>query len=437
MPYNCMRYQLRIYLLIGLLWSTCAKSTAQVISPQQSPELALEWFRLQLHLIRSSEGFAPPVAARALGYTSLALYESLVPGMPQNRSLVGILNDFKSLPPINLNYHYQWLLAANATQATLLKSLYPHTSTKNLQKIDSLYLLLEKKYADKTDQASIERSVQWGERLAKNIFEYSKTDGGHEAYLKNFPADYQKIKGACLWTPSKGQDIPLLPYWGHNRTFLKGNADFELPEPPRCEAGKGSLLYAQALEVYSVGKNLSEEQKQIAYFWADEAGKSFTPPGHALSIACQIIQKERTPLTKTAEILCKLGIGMADAFISCWKCKFMHNLLRPSSYIRSTIDPTWEPLLPNPPFPEYTSGHASVSGAAAQILSDYFGFNYAFTDFTHVGQKPRSFDSFFEFANEAANSRLFGGIHYRNSNEQGLKNGKRIGKNVCNLNLIK
>ncbi len=428
------RYRIGIF-IFSLFCLTAGKAPAQALVAQQNSEIPLAWFRLQLQLIRSSEGFVPPVAARALAYSGLALYESLVPGMPKYRSLVGILNELNYLPPVDTKLSYDWLLAANAAQARLLKNLYPYPA--NIPKIDSLARLFERKYDNHLDKALTARSIQWGERLANAIFEYSKSDGGHEGFRKNFPPNYQTTKGACLWTPSKGQDIPLLPYWGHNRTFVKGNADFELPEPPRCEAGKGSLLYAQALEVYSVGKNLSDEQKQIAYFWADEAGKSFTPPGHALSIACQIIQKEKMPLEKTAEILCKLGIGMNDAFISCWKCKFMHGLLRPSSYIRSTIDPNWEPLLPNPPFPEYTSGHASVSGAAAQILSDFFGFNYAFTDATHANLKPRSFDSFFDFANEAANSRLYGGIHYRNSNEQGLKNGKRIGKNVCTLHFIK
>nr|MCU0325236.1 vanadium-dependent haloperoxidase [Spirosomataceae bacterium] len=174
----------------------------------------------------------------------------------------------------------------------------------------------------------------------------------------------------------------LQPYWGKNRTFVKGNADYELPEPPRCDAGISSIMYSQALEVYSAGKNLTPEQKEIAIFWSDDAGKTFTPPGHAISITTQV----------------------------CWKCKFMHNVLRPVTYIRTTIDRNWKPLLDTPPFPEYTSGHSSVSGATAQVLSDYFGFNYAFTDNSHAdrGLKPRSFESFYDFANEAAISRLYG-----------------------------
>lgn len=128
-------------------------------------------------------------------------------------------------------------------------------------------------------------------------------------------------------------------------------------------------------------------------------------------------------LDKAAETLCRIGIAVNDAFISCWKCKYEHNMLRPVSFIQTTIDPNWTAFLENPPFPEYTSGHGTVSGAIAAVLNDMFGYNYHFTDHSHDGNglKPRSYDSFNEFAQEAALSRLYGGIHYRMSNEEGLK----------------
>lgn len=408
---------------------------AQKPVKEYSNEVAVAWFNLQLGLIPTTPGFSPPVASRALGYSGLTLYESLVNGMPEYQSLVGVLNEFKTTPKIEAGKNYHWILTANAAQAVIVKNLYANTSKANLAKIDSLKGILERKYQNDVDKETAMRSIKFGEAIAKAVFDYSKSDGGHESYEKNFPKNYKPATGACVWTPTGEQQIPLQPYWGQNRPFVKGDSDFELPTPPRCEASISSVMYSQALEVYSAGKNLSPEQTIIAKYWSDDAGKTFTPPGHAVAIASQIIVAEKLKLDRTAEVFCKVGIAAADAFISCWKCKFMHNVLRPVSYIRTTIDRTWTPLLDTPPFPEYTSGHASVSGATAQVLSDLFGFNYRFTDNSHAvrGFKPRSFDSFFEFADEAALSRLYGGIHYRNSNEQGLKNGKRIGKNVCEL----
>jgi hypothetical protein len=415
-----------------LFWQNVS---AQRPTKEFSNEIATAWYSLQLYLIPNTQGFTPPVASRALGYSGLALYESVVNGMPDYQSLVGVLNEFKAVPKTESGKNYHWILTANAAQATIIKNLYANTSKANLAKIDSLKGVFERKYTNDTDKETALRSIKFGEAIAKAIFDYSKTDGGHEGYDKNFPKDFKPIVGACVWTPTGEQQIPLQPFWGKNRPFVKGNADFELPTPPRCEASISSVMYAQALEVYSTGKNLSPEQSTIAKYWSDDAGKTFTPPGHAISITSQIISTEKLRLDKAAEVYCKVGIAAADAFISCWKCKFMHNVLRPVSYIRTTIDRNWTTLLDTPPFPEYTSGHASVSGATAQVLSDLFGFNYHFTDNSHAarGFKPRSFESFYEFADEAALSRLYGGIHYRNSNEQGLKNGKRIGKNVCEL----
>ena len=417
----------------------CQNVFSQGQTKEFSNEVALAWFNLQLTLIPTTKGFSPPVASRALGYSGLTLYESVVAGTTDYQTLSGVLNELRNLPKTESGKKYHWVLSANAAQASIIKNLYANTSKGNLVKIDSLKSIFELKYQNDVDKETVIRSIKYGEAIAKAIFDYSKTDGGHEGYDKNFPKDYKPATGACVWTPTSDQQTPLQPFWGKNRPFVKGNADFELPIPPRCEASISSVMYAQALEVYSVGKNLSPEQTTIAKYWSDDAGKTFTPPGHALSITVQIVTKENLRLDKAAEVFCKVGIAAADAFISCWKCKFVHNVLRPVTYIRTTLDRNWNPLLDTPPFPEYTSGHASVSGATAQVLSDLFGFNYGFTDNSHAtrGFKPRSFDSFFDFADEAANSRLYGGIHYRNSNEQGLKNGKRIGKNVCDLKFKK
>ncbi len=393
-------------------------------------DVATKWITLELKLVRTTAGFTPPIAARALGYTGLVLYESVVPGMSTYKSLVGQLSGLPALPQPDATKEYNWAMAANAAQYTLIKALYPTTSDANKITMDSLRLSLESSLKTGVASEVLDRSTLFGTAVATAIFEYSKTDGGHEAYKNVFPADYVLPVGPGLWVSTSAQPIPLLPSWGSNRSFVAANASVNPPAPYPYSIAADSEFYKEALEVYTVSKNLTTDQKDIALFWADGGG-SITPPGHHINVAAIVLKKENARLDRTAETCAKVTIAVSDAFVACWRAKYAHNLLRPISYIKSQIDPNWTPLLDTPPFPEYTSGHSSGSGAAAQILTDLFGDNYAFTDNSWQGTYTnRSFNSFFDYANEATISRLYGGIHYRNGNEKGMANGKLIGKNV-------
>ncbi len=179
-------------------------------------------------------------------------------------------------------------------------------------------------------------------------------------------------------------------------------------------------------------KNLTPEQRAIARFWSDDPMLSPTPPGHWLWIAMQIFEREKTPLEKSVEVLARLGMALSDSFVACWNSKYQFDLLRPATYIKRVIDKTWEPVLITPPFPEYPSGHSTQSAAAAVVLAQDFGGNFAFTDATHQrdGLKPRNFPSFWAAAEEAAASRLYGGIHFRAAIERGLEQGKCVGQFV-------
>jgi membrane-associated phospholipid phosphatase len=181
--------------------------------------------------------------------------------------------------------------------------------------------------------------------------------------------------------------------------------------------------------------NLSSEQQAIASYWNDGGG-SFTPPGHNIAIALQIVRNMNLDLASAAILLAKEGIAENDAGIVCWRAKFGFNLLRPITYIRNYINPTWSTFITTPPFPSYSSGHSTFSGAAAKILTLEFGENFSFTDSTKIpyGFSTRSFTSFQAAAQEAAMSRLYGGIHYRFDNENGFHCGELVALNVENLN---
>jgi membrane-associated phospholipid phosphatase len=210
-----------------------------------------------------------------------------------------------------------------------------------------------------------------------------------------------------------------------------------LPPHPAYSEEPGSAFHAEAVEVVEVSRRLTPEQRLIARFWSDDPMLSPTPPGHWISIAMQILERQQAPAARRAEVLALLGITLADAFIACWRDKYAFDLLRPVTYIRRVIDKGWEPLLITPPFPEYPSGHSVQSGAAATVLTALFGEGFAFTDRTHVddGLPARDYADFWTAAREAGLSRLYGGIHYRSAVERGLEQGICVGAQTLRVRL--
>lgn len=397
-------------------------------------DVATAWFNLALELVRGTPGFSPPVASRAFGYAGIALYESLVPGMPGYRSLAGQLNDLAS-PPGPSDPAHHWATVANAGLASILRSHFPTSSTENKAAMDTLEESFAERFRTTVPRGIYRRSVARGRAVADHVFEWSRSDGGHEGYLHNFPS-YTPPVGPGLWVPTPPLFLPALqPFWGSNRPFALTSGKRCNPGPPLAYSEEhSSSFYAEARECYEVVKDLTPEQEAIALFWSDDPGVTFTPPGHSVSILTQVIRGRALTLDVAAEAYAKVGIAVADAFVSCWRTKYRYNLLRPVTYVQAVIDPTWMPLLVTPPFPEYTSGHSVQSAAAAQVLSDLLGI-VSFTDHTNDdrGLEPRSFGSFFEAAEEAALSRLYGGIHFRTAIALGLEQGRCIGRKVSGL----
>ena len=407
-----------------------------------SAEVAIAWFNLSLELVTETPGFSPPVASRAFGYLGVTLYETVQPGMEGYRSLVGQLNQLHRLPRTYSWAEYHWPSAANAALASTMRLLFPTATEKHQQAIDALEQRFAERYQAEVEATTYRRSVAWGLTLADAIFTWSMGDGGHEGYLHNFADDYVAPGGEDVWVPTPPKySAALLPYWGENRPFALVNSDAcPSAPPPAYSEAQDSTFYAEAWEVYEVVQAADPTEVEIARYWADDPGKTATPPGHWISILNQVLEQEGATLALASESYAKVSIALADSFITCWHTKYLYNMPRPITYIQKVIDPTWntpvvvDPVI-TPPFPEYTSGHSVQSAAAATALSDLFGATYAFTDHTHVrlGFAPRAYTSFQEAAQEAAISRLYGGIHYRSAIENGLAQGECVGKRVLEL----
>lgn len=406
-----------------------------------STTVATQWFDLSLQLIEQTPGFSPPVASRALAYQGVTLYETVVQGMSGYNSMAGHLNELGLLPGPDGEVH--WPAAANSALAEITRYLFRSTGSELLEAIDDLEELLAGEFRAQTSTGVFDRSVAYGREIAGAIYSWSESDGGHEGFATNFTDDYQSPTGPGHWVPTPPDFLsPLQPYWGYNRPFvLSSPGDCPVTEPPSYTEEPGSVFYGEALEVYETVKQLSEEQRDIALFWADDPGLSPTPPGHWISILNQVLEQHGHSLDVAAEAYTRLGIALADAFIVCWHEKYHYNLLRPITYIQQVIDPDWnkpevtDPVI-TPPFPEYPSGHSVQSGAAAVVLTDLFG-DLAFTNRTHEarGLGVRTFSSFWEAAEEAAISRLYGGIHYRFGIELGVEHGRCIGEKVIALEM--
>lgn len=385
----------------------------------------ITWFRLSFDLTRD-EFLFPPVAARAYGYAGVALWEAVAPGVPGGRSLAGQLNGLITVPQPRHELH--WPSVANAALARLMSSFYPSESSRRA--IRELERAWQQRFRRELPGALLGQSIAQGHRVAAAIWQWSRTDG----YAELADCPYTPTPGPGRWTPTPSDfQSAIEPCWGSLRPLaLSGPEACAPPMHPSYSEEPDSEFYLAALEVHEIATRLTEEQRTIAAYWADLAGQTGTPAGHSLSITAQVLEQVEASLALAAEAFARVGIGETDAFISCWATKYHYNLLRPVTYINALIDPTWSPLLETPPFPAYTSGHSNDAGASSVILTGLFGGSFSFTDHTndHLGFAPRAFGSFFEAAEESAISRLYGGIHYRFDIEQGIEQGRCVGRAI-------
>lgn len=419
-----------------------AAAAALTASPLQAgsddgADLLRNWYGLVLRLVRHTATYSPPVAARAFGYLGVAAYETVAQATPGARSLAGQVNALTPVPARQAGASYDERVVLNATLAHAIGQLFGNTGPTGQRVLTAMTQKMASAAASGVADDVVARSAAHGVAIARHVLAWADGDGCGPIENMGFPTEYTLKEGPAHWVPTSTigqQQMPLLPKWGELRTFTTANgAACMLPPPPAYSEDKGSAFYKEALEVRTVAQGLTPEQKEIARFWSDDPMLSPTPPGHWISIALQVLEKENASLARSADVLARLGMTMSDGFVACWHAKFEYDLVRPVTYIRRVIDKGFTPLLITPPFPEYPSGHSTQSGAAASVMAHLYGDSYAFDDATHArdGLPARHFASFKAAAEEAAISRLYGGIHFRAAIERGLDQGACVGA-TCN-----
>ncbi|MEM9022419.1 MAG: phosphatase PAP2 family protein [Bacteroidota bacterium] len=381
--------------------------------------------------------FTPPVAGRIYVYPNIAAYEVLAAEQQGFPSLVGHVHELTAIPASEQ--------AAHPSVAALFA--FYHTARNLVYAVDTLdayrdhfrNALRERGF----DAAQVDAAETYGKTVAKHILQWANSD--------NYPQmrsmdQYQLKETPGSWKPTPPDYLEAMePHWPKLRAFTLDSAAQFRPAPPTAyDMDTTSVFYAELLEVYGTLKNNSPETEAIAKFWdcnplvrkhqghVTYAEKKLTPGGHWVNIARSAMQREKQPLMEASRTYALLCVGIADAFISCWDEKYRSNYIRPVTVVHAHLDPEWHPILYTPNFPEYPSGHSVVSGSAATILTALFGEHYAFIDSTEVpyGIAPRAFDSFYAASEEAAISRLYGGIHFMPAIENGKTQGRAVGTHV-------
>lgn len=382
--------------------------------------------------------FSPPQAARAYTYASVAAYEVVRLGSPAHRSMAGQLNGLEPLPEPAAGDSLDLRLAGVHAYLTVGRAL-----TFSRDRMDSLRTRFDERMRRGVDPAVAERSVAYGERVAEHVLAWAGGDMFRET--RGYPK-YTVLDEPGRWVPTPPAYMDAVePNWAHTRPFALDSAAQYRPVPPHpFDTAATSPFFAEAREVYEVSRTLTPEQREITAFWdcnpyvmhvqghAMFATKKITPGGHWMGIVGIAARRADADLATTAEAYARTAIALADGFLSSWDEKFRSNVIRPETVINAYIDPAWTPLLQTPPFPEYTSGHSVISASAAAVLTDQFGPGFAYADSTELeyGLPVRTFESFEDAAREAAISRLYGGIHYRQAIDEGMVQGRQVGEHV-------
>lgn len=395
-------------------------------------EVVTKWMHMQLRLMQTSLPFIGGLPAfRPIAYSGIALYESVVPGMPAYQTLSGQLTDMPAMPQILPGFAYHWPTCANAALADMNRKLFSNTSATNKISMDSLENALNAEYQSDVNlnAATHQRSVQFGKAVAQLIFDWSLADGANHA---NDP--YTVPVGPGLWVPTPPANLaPFGPYWKNNRLMVQGSLNGTAPPPPPpYSTTPGSAYYEMVKEVYDISQTLTQEQKNIGVYYRDNPGFG---GGHYLSIVKQVLEQEECKLDSAALAYAKTGITLVDGGVGCWTAKYTYNVERPITYIRNILGhTTWTPLIVTPNFPEYTSGHSTASGGVAEMLTGLFGDNYHLTNhsYDYLGMAPRTYSSFYQMSQEIGDSRVYGGIHYRIACTEGNKQGRKIAQNINN-----
>jgi hypothetical protein len=419
-----------------VLFSSCGNSDDISYRSVTNDPLLYSRTVKNLNDIVLENNFAPMVAARNYVYANIAAYECIAAGDSTYPSLSGQIRHLPALPrpqSAAIDFSLAAMLAlvkvGNAVtfpEGSMMSHYERLVHLADSAGMSGKMLRETKKFADSISSAIL----AWSKKD-----NYARTRGASRFNVLDSPG---------RWTPTPPMYATALePHWRLIRPMMMDSAaQFMPPRPPDFNLSDKQGIYLRSLmEVKNTGDSLTDEQKHIADFWDDNpfkmnvtghvmyATKKFSPAGHWMNIVGIAAKHAGAGFNQTVAAYAATSIALFDGFISCWDEKFRSNYIRPETAINTYIDQDWRPYIQTPPFPSYTSGHSTISAAAAEMMTKHFGDRLAFTDTSllEFGIANREIRSFRSAAQEASISRLYGGIHYRFDLDEGNKAGTALG----------
>lgn len=357
----------------------------------------------------------PPYTCRMLAYWSAAQYDALIAAWHYK-------NEYDRPAPYNADASIQPLLPKNelpsypsdgavvaAVSQRILTAMFPLEKDYLMEKAE------EHKNSLLWAGVNVSSDIMWGDSLGRGVaavfLARAATDGMKNAQAPKPVSDSIRDAAQAEWgwhwvnMEAPVRPVGLTPLFGQVKPWCIPNVEAVRPGPPPAPGSADFNVAAEELK--TIAANLTEEQRKIANYWADGLS-TYTPPGHWNRRAANLIIKHRNNPLRSARTFAYMNMAIMDAGISCWDAKYYYHYPRPIQAI-----PGFKTIIGTPNFPAYTSGHSTFSAAAATVLGHIFPADKADCE---------------AWAQEAADSRVYGGIHYRFDSEVGLAQGRQVGQ---------
>ena len=397
---------------------------------QYPADVANQWFTLLTDVVKAKPYFSPQ-ALRLFAYSGIALYESVVPGMPSYQSMYTYLTG--NTIAVDKKKDYYWPASANAAMARISARIMQDYPAPNLSQVQALEALLNASLQSEVSPQQLQLSNEFGKQVADIIYEWSRKDGtlNLDGTLASCPP-YTPMGGPGNWVPTPPAFLPAAgACQGALRTFIPNIVQTVLaPPPPTYSVDPSSEFYQAANEVYQSRNNISANETALFNHWRDIAA-NYHPLAHMLRITTSIINKENLNLENASVLYAKQTMAAYDAIVAVFYSKFHYSLIRPVTYIRNVMGhTTWLSLPVTPQTPSYPD-ESSATASSVAILERYFGTNYAFVDNTQKSQYGEwSYASLDGLLSDVVQARVSGGTIFRFSGEASIAQGRAVGEMI-------
>jgi hypothetical protein len=437
---------LAMFFIVSLLFS-CTKTDLQPTSisttvdaksnsgkaMRENADVAIDWYNLQLSILLERNAATSTVNYAFIG---VGLYETVRPGIRGGQSFYGKIRTMPKMPEPENNQGYDYVIAANAFLADITRSFFSGLTNANKKAIDDLEAKWNSNNSPDMNSAVFTRSLNYGKAISAAVRNWKSSDD----YIAS-NTGYIVVTGPGKWipTPPAFAPLPVEPFAGNATTFLASLSNTVSPPFPYAYSeDPNSDFYKTVKEVYDVSKTLTNDQKNTALFWVDQGnGIGYTPGGHDFKLIIQCLEQHPVTLDRAAEALAKAGIAHRDGRIVTFRSKYAYTLIRPVSYIRKMMQADWSPFISTPNHPEYPAAHSGVTGSTLQAAARVLGESLPVTDraYEFRGLPVKNFASLLDATKDAGISRLYGGIHYRVSINEGINIALNVGTKIGDIEL--